>query len=110
MTSAMRIILLGIFLTITLSCQQAEKVDQGYFDNIRAEFNGQNAYEIVDYMEDFWRIAGNEGFNKSIQRVVESLEAAGYVLEAKATDADLLTYRVESRPMKRLTWEPGKGV
>ena len=110
MTSAMRIILLGIFLTITLSCQQAEKVDQKYFANIRTEFNGQNAYEIVDYMEDYWRIAGNEGFNKSIQRVVESLEAAGYVLEAKATDNDVLTYRVESRPMKRLTWEPKKGV
>ena len=105
----MRILFICTLLLASIACNQPEQVESSYFDMIRAEFNGQNAFETVDYIEDFWRIAGNEGFNKSIHHVVASLEAAGYVAEEKAKATDGLTYRIESRPMSRLTWEPISG-
>lgn len=101
--------LLLIVFSITLGLSQAEtisKTTQSYFNLIRPEFTGVLAYETTDYVAQYWRVAGNTGFNKSIRRVEEKLVEAGYILEEKAKTDDRLTYRIETRPMKRPTWEP----
>lgn len=82
------------------------KVTNPYFELVRPEFRGDVAYETVAFVEQYWRIAGNTGFNNTVYRIAEKLEGAGYVLEEKASDADRLTYRIEKRTMDRPTWEP----
>ena len=77
-----------------------------YFKLVRPQFTGDIAYETVAFVEQYWRIAGNTGFNNTVYRIAERLESAGYVLEEKATDADRFTYRIEKRAMDRPTWEP----
>jgi len=81
-------------------------VSDPYFALVRPEFKGNEAYETVAFVEQYWRIAGNTGFNNTVHRIAEKLEAAGYVLEENAKDSDRFTYRIETRKMDRPTWEP----
>ncbi|WP_273568809.1 M28 family peptidase [Maribacter halichondriae] len=95
---------------ITLLCfafghSQKYNTDE-YFELVRPLYTGELAYETVDFVEDYWRVAGNTGFNKTVYRIAEKLEEAGYVLEEKAAETDRLTYRIEKRPMENPTWEP----
>ncbi len=98
-----------IFLSlVTLGWAQTKNsavTPDDYLNIIRNSLNGEQAYETTAYMEQFWRVVGNEGFNKSIHKVATSLEAAGYVLEEKATPRNRFTYRIEKRPMEHPTWE-----
>ena len=73
---------------------------------IRSRFSGERAMETVAFVERFWRVPGNTGFNESIKHIAEQLEAAGYVAEERARSGDRLVYRVERRSMDRPTWEP----
>ena len=73
---------------------------------IRSQFSGERALETVSFVERYWRIPGNTGFNASITQVAGILERAGYILEERARPTDRLTYRIERRPMDRPTWEP----
>lgn len=79
---------------------------EDYFNLLREHISGEKAYETTAYVSQFWRVVGNEGFNKSIFKVAADLEAAGYVLEEKSTKTDRFTYRIEKRPLETLTWEP----
>lgn len=79
---------------------------QHYFDLTRPQFSGQRAYDQVAFMDQYFRWPGNTGFNASIHRVEETLKAAGYVEETKAKPTDVLTYRIEHRPMRQPAWEP----
>ncbi len=81
-----------------------------YYQMADESFNQTEAFETVAFVEKFWRLAGNEGFNKSINHVVEKLKLAGYVLEENAKPTDRFTYRIEKREMKGTTWEPVSGV
>jgi Zn-dependent M28 family amino/carboxypeptidase len=72
---------------------------------INQEFTGELAYKTTSFVEKYWRVVGNTGFNKTIYNIAEQLEKDGYVLEEKATEKDVLTYRIETRPLKRPTWE-----
>ena len=81
-------------------------VAQHQFDLVRPIFSGQNAYEQVAFMDQYFRWPGNTGFNASIHRVEDILKAAGYVEESSAKPGDVLTYRVEHRPMRTPAWEP----
>ncbi|MBU3011603.1 M28 family peptidase [Polaribacter vadi] len=76
-----------------------------YADVINEEFTGDLAYETTSFVEKYWRVVGNSGFNKSIYKIEEALVKAGYVLEENATENDVLTYRIEKRPLKKPTWE-----
>lgn len=101
--------LIGYLFVISLGCSQEKDIQptsQDYFDIIRPVFTGDLAYETTDYVAQYWRVAGNTGFNKSVYWISEHLEKAGYVLENKAAKDDILTYRIEKRPMKYPTWEP----
>lgn len=81
-----------------------------YFQEVRASYSGDRALEIVAFMEGKFRVPGNSGFDASIARVVEVLDAAGYVDEEEADPEAPLTYRVERRPMEAPTWEPVDGA
>ena len=73
---------------------------------IRSQFSGGRALETVAFVERYFRLPGNTGFNASITQVAGILERAGYVLEERAGAGDRLVYRIERRPMDRPTWEP----
>lgn len=97
-----------LILSIVSFAQNAplQKVTDPYFKLVRPEFKGDLAYETVAFVEKYWRVAGNTGFNNSVNLIAEKLEDAGYVLEEKATDSDRFTYRIETREMRQPTWEP----
>ncbi|MEN2283199.1 M28 family peptidase [Algoriphagus sp. SE2] len=85
------------------------KSSSPYFDLIRPAFKGDLAYETVAFVEKYWRVAGNTGFNNTVELIASNLESAGYVLEENASNTDRLTYRIEKRKMDRPTWEPVDG-
>jgi aminopeptidase YwaD len=74
----------------------------------RRTFDGERAREIVAYVDRYWRLPGNPGFDASIMRVVQELEAAGYRSEAEAPGSPL-TYRIERRPLTEPTWDVTSG-
>jgi hypothetical protein len=99
------------FIALSLSCFSfaQSSIDQTinpYFDLVRPNYKGDLAYETVAFMEKYWRVAGNTGFNATVFRIAEKLEKAGYVLEEKANPNSRFTYRIEKRSMDRPTWEP----
>ena len=100
------IYLLTAFTIIFFSCKKTNEIStQEYFDIVNQELTGDLAYETTAFVEKYWRVVGNTGFNKSVYRIAEQLERDGYVLEENATENDFLTYRIETRPLKRPTWE-----
>lgn len=84
----------------------AQNQTANYFKLTRAAFNEKNAYETTSFVEKYFRVPGNTGFNAGIHRVEEILKKAGYVEEKNNEFEGPLTYRIEKRPMKRNTWEP----
>ncbi len=98
--------ILAFCVSLFVACQQNNELKPSeYADVINQEMTGDLAFETVSFVEKFWRVVGNTGFNKSVYRIAEQLEKDGYVLEENATDKDVLTYRIETRPLKRPTWE-----
>lgn len=77
-----------------------------YFDLVRPAYSGDLAYETVGFVEKYWRVAGNTGFNETVYLIAAKLEKAGYVLEKNAKAEDRFTYRIETRKMNLPTWEP----
>lgn len=95
-----------LFIVSFTACSPEKELSPSeYSTTINKRFTGNLAYETVAFVEKYWRVVGNTGFNKSIYKVAEQLEKAGYVLEENATKSDRLTYRIEKRPLKRPTWE-----
>ena len=104
-----KLFLFGYLFVLSLACSQKKdtpSISQEYFDIVRPSFSGGLAYETTDFIAQYWRVAGNIGFNNSVYWIAEHLEKAGYVLEDKATAANRLTYRIETREMEHPTWEP----
>jgi hypothetical protein len=73
---------------------------------VNTELSGDRALVTVGFVEQFFRLPGNRGFDASIDTVASLLSAAGYVLESRAKATDRLVYRVESRPMTAPAWTP----
>jgi len=99
------------FIALSLSCfsfaqSSLDQTINPYFDLVRPNYKGDLAYETVAFVEKYWRLAGNTGFNATVFRIAEKLEKAGYVLEEKANPNSRFTYRIEKRSMDRPTWEP----
>jgi hypothetical protein len=101
-----KVIIVLICSFILSPCKSQTIANNTYFDIVRPLFTGEKAYETTTYVEQFWRIPGNSGFNNSIHRIIENLEASGYVNEDKANENSRLVYRLETRPMENPTWEP----
>jgi Zn-dependent M28 family amino/carboxypeptidase len=104
------ILFTSIFLVLLASCQpnleESADAQQNYFELINKEMSGDLAYRTTSYVEKYWRVVGNSGFDSSIYEVVRNLKELGYVLEEKAALEDVLIYRVEKRPLEKPTWEP----
>ena len=102
-----KIYLLSIILLL-ISCKKEKVVPvlntSNYFDVLNEEFTGDLAYETTSFVEKYWRVVGNTGFNKSVYKIAEELEKSGFVKEDSATSNDILTYRIEKRPLKNPTW------
>ena len=84
--------------------QKTENTD--YFNLISNEFTGDLAYQTTAFVEKYWRVVGNKGFNASIYKIEKQLIKAGYINEDVATPEAVFTYRIEKRPLKDPTWEP----
>lgn len=96
------------FLYVGCSSQpESQKSDPDKLKSlIQSQITGDLAYQITAYVEQFWRVVGNAGFDSSIYKIVEELEVAGYVSEDVANANERMTYRLEKRPLERPTWEP----
>jgi hypothetical protein len=68
--------------------------------------DGTRALRTVDYVQRYFRLPGNHGFDFAIDTVASLLRAAGYVREDSAPASARLVYRVESRPMANQAWTP----
>lgn len=96
-----------LFICCILSINAfAQSQTANYFKITRAGFNEKNAYTTTAFVEKYFRVPGNTGFNASIHHVEEILKKAGYVMQKADEFEAPLTYRIEKRPMKRNTWEP----
>lgn len=73
---------------------------------VSRELSGERAKSTVAFVEQFFRLPGNRGFDASIDTVAALLKAAGYVPQEQAKPTDRLVYRVESRPMTSKAWTP----
>lgn len=73
---------------------------------VSAGINGDRAFRTVDYVQRYFRLPGNHGFDLAIDTVAALLRIAGYVDEARASATDRLVFRIESRPMRDLAWTP----
>ena len=101
-------ILIFLFIaTIFTQCNKEKTTlsAANYADTINKEFTGNLAFKTTSFVEKYWRVVGNTGFNKTIYKIADKLELAGFVLEENATDKNILTYRIEKRALKKPTWE-----
>ncbi|MES2522689.1 MAG: M28 family peptidase [Gemmatimonadota bacterium] len=73
---------------------------------VERDISGDRAFATVRFVEQYFRLPGNRGFDASIDTVASLLQAAGYVRQDRAKPTDRMVYRVESRPMRELTWTP----
>jgi hypothetical protein len=60
---------------------------QGYFALTRPAYSGDRARDVVAFMDQYFRLPGNTGFNASLDRVEGILKAA----ENEAKPGDRLT-------------------
>ncbi len=91
--------------SITLSAFSQQAFEKCYTD-LRSEFSADNTHKTTAFVEQRWRLAGNKGFDESIYYVEKILKDAGYKKEVIGEADGPLTYRIETRKMKRPTWEP----
>ncbi len=98
----------GVLAVAPLAAQQrvVPEAFRGVTTAVAAELSGERARETVAFVEQFFRLPGNPGFDASIDTVAAVLRSAGYVEESRAAPTDRLVYRVESRPMSAPAWSP----
>src|ERR1700761_445770 len=100
-----RLLFPALVFVAGVACAQKSVID-GYYPVLRSQFNEDNSYKTVAFVESRWRWPGNKGFNESIYYVENLLKQAGYVKQTKGDDDGPLTYRIESRDMRGPTWDP----
>lgn len=97
--------ILFLLLFAGLGCYAQNPTDE-YFKLTQAGFIEKNAYETTAFVEKYFRVPGNTGFNASIHYVENILKKAGFVEQKQNEFEAPLTYRIEKRTMKNSTWEP----
>jgi len=95
-----------IFVLFSMPALVAQQAFENYYTDIRKEFSAENTHSTTAFVEQRWRLAGNKGFDESIYYVEKILKDAGYKKEVNGEADGPLTYRIETRKMKRPTWEP----
>jgi len=96
---------------VLLGCEQKTitKADltfvEPYRKAISADFNEQAAFNTVKYISQYWRVAGNPGFDSSIAYVANRLKAAGF--SSNENDKTFFTYRIDLAPAdEKPAWNP----
>jgi len=84
-----------------------DRVVTPVIDRIWDGFDRQAAIGQVQFMDQYWRLAGNEGFDKSIDRVKARLVAAGFKeLPARPTaPITVPSLWIEPAPTPSLGWD-----
>src|SRR6476659_10735061 len=62
---------------------------------VASRFDERDALSVVSFMDQYWRVAGNPGFNATIDHIRDRLVAAGFTA---ATTAAPATVRVDEFP------------
>ncbi len=71
-----------LFISLLFGCTSDNTLlPSEYSSTLNKRITGDIAYETTAFIEKYWRVVGNTGFNKSIYKITEGLENAGYVLE-----------------------------
>ena len=53
------------YILFLIACKQPKKINSNAFsDEIIKAFNGDLAYETTAFVEKYWRVVGNTGFNE----------------------------------------------
>ena len=108
-----RFFTLLVIAPLFFSCFEPDEIHaplvQPYYQLVDAEFNADRAFETVAYVEQYFRVVGNEGFDNSIYFVEELLKEDGFIEESEAASNDRLTYRIEHRELESPTWQPVSG-
>lgn len=94
------------FVLLSIPGLFAQQAFENHYAGIRKEFSAENTHTTTAFVEQRWRLAGNKGFDESIYYVEKILKDAGYKKEVNGEADGPLTYRIETRKMKRPTWEP----
>jgi hypothetical protein len=72
------------------------------YAEVASRFDERDALSIVSFMDQYWRLAGNPGFNASIDHIRDRLVAAGFTA---ATTAAPATVRVDEFPNTGRGWD-----
>jgi aminopeptidase YwaD len=93
------------------SVRAAHDLDQMLSENATAiyqalntRFQPQRAMDVVTFMDQFWRVAGNPGFNASLDHIKAGLLEAGY-REGRTHDATSSALWFEEYPNGGNGWE-----
>ena len=71
------------------------------YNALASRFSQSDAFEIVSFMDQYWRLAGNPGFNASVDHLRDRLVAAGFNAGNAASD----TVRVDEFPNEAPGWD-----
>lgn len=84
-----------------------DRVVTPVIDRIWDGFDRQAAIGQVQFMDQYWRLAGNEGFDKSIDRVKARLVAAGFeeLSERPKAPITVPSLWIEPAPTPSLGWD-----
>ena len=88
-------------LTITAAGQQPPPIPAGAeraYNVLKNRVDGAAAMDIVRFMDQYWRVAGNPGFNASVDRIRDGLQKAG------------LRPRVEEFALRGRGWDYQQGT
>ncbi|HEX6323096.1 MAG TPA: hypothetical protein VFZ36_05170, partial [Vicinamibacterales bacterium] len=83
-------------------------------DIVLEGFDRDAAMGHVEFMSRYWRLAGNDGFDQSIDRVYERLIAGGFTMDRRtrglADDPPVAPVRIHSYPNQGHGWDHTVGT
>ena len=106
--AALRSVLVAIGVAAVLDhpraqiSQQIPATAERAYQAVSRRFDGREALSIVSFMDQYWRVGGNPGFNASIDRIRDRLVAAGYSPDPAGAPAHI---RVEEFPNTAHGWD-----
>jgi aminopeptidase YwaD len=92
----LRLAIVVLLLGATPGAQQSASIPPGAeraYQALKDRVDGTSAMDIVTFMDQYWRVAGNPGFNASVDRIRDGLQKAG------------LTPRVEEFALRGRGWD-----
>jgi aminopeptidase YwaD len=98
---------------LTLTSSRAQSVQplpatsERAYRAMSTRFDEQEALSVVSFMDRYWRLAGNPGYNASIDAIRTRLIAAGYADGASVTSPHV---RVEEFPNTSRGWDYREGA